>query len=275
MTTPPRRPPSLPHLSALLILLAPALALAERPSATHASAAVERASPAHASAAAILAPATSGSAAAATSDPRDGVALALRYTVTIEGDGVYGSGIVIAPAAGLVLTALHVVENVRTPRVTFVDGRAMPAEVIDSDKVLDVALLRIAPQPQLVGPKLGDALALRPAEEVYAVGCPRRLGFTVSRGIVSYVGREMDGARYIQTDLPINDGNSGGPVVNARGELVGMMSFILRHSQGLAFALPVNYAAARFKKIPPPPNGAEYFERFRRWSAPATIQPAP
>jgi S1-C subfamily serine protease len=80
----------------------------------------------------------------------------------------------------------------------------------------------------------------------------------------------MDGARYLQTDLPINDGNSGGPVVNARGELVGLMSFILRRAQGLSFALPANYAVERFTKIAAPHGDPSYLARFRRWKSQAT-----
>jgi S1-C subfamily serine protease len=168
----------------------------------------------------------------------------------------------MAPAAGLVVTALHVVEEMRAPRVAFADGRSFDAHVVESDKALDLALLEIPPQRRSA-PVLGDATALRPGEEVYAIGYPRRLGFTVSRGIVSFVGRVMEGTRWIQTDLPINDGNSGGPVVNARGELVGMMSFILRKAQGISFALPANYAAERFPRLHVADDA--YLERFRRW----------
>jgi serine protease Do len=93
---------------------------------------------------------------------------------------------------------------------------------------------------------MGDASHLQPGEEVFAVGMPRKLPFTVSRGVVSFVGREMEGARYLQVDMNINDGNSGGPVVTSNGEFVGIMSFIYRRSQGLSFALPTNEILAAF-----------------------------
>jgi S1-C subfamily serine protease len=216
---------------------------------------------------------------AAATDVRDAVAHALEFTVTIEADGVYGAGILVAPSEGLVLTAHHVIEEMHTPIVTFIDGKSAPARILESDRVLDVALLQVPPQ-QRAAPVLGDAIALRPGEEVYAVGYPRKLGFTVSRGIVSYVGRYMDGARYLQTDLPINDGNSGGPVVNARGELVGMMSFILRRAQGISFALPANYAPHRFPRLAALAGDAGYLTRFRHWlgaaaALPTSIHPAP
>jgi S1-C subfamily serine protease len=200
--------------------------------------------------------------------PLDGataVERALAVTVTIEGDGIYGAGILIDPAAGRVLTAEHVVADMRAPRVTFRDGTQVPARVLQVDHAVDMALLSVPPQRR-PAPRIADATQLKPGEQLYAVGCPRRLGFTVSRGIVSFVGRPMDGARWLQTDLPINDGNSGGPVVDARGEVVAMMSFVLRRAQGLSFALPINYAADRFPEVARLVEGAaSYLARFRAW----------
>jgi S1-C subfamily serine protease len=177
--------------------------------------------------------------------PQDGLQRALAYTVTIEGSGIYGSGVLLAPEAGLVVTNQHVVAEMPNPRVKFYDGTVVTARVLEMDRTLDLALLEVPPQRR-APPVVGDTDALRPGDDIYAIGNPRHLGFTVSRGIVSYVGRPLDGVRYLQTDLPINDGNSGGPVVNVRGELVGVMSFVLKHSQGLSFALPLRYAAERF-----------------------------
>ena len=78
------------------------------------------------------------------------------------------------------------------------------------------------------------------------------MNFTVSRGMVSYVGRRIDGNYYLQSDLATNDGNSGGPVVNDRGEVIAVMTFILRDSQGLAFAVPSAWSASP----PPAPPGS-------------------
>jgi len=186
-------------------------------------------------------------AARAYAGPQDGIARALKYTVTLDGSGIYGSGVVVAPEDGLVLTNYHVVEGMTDPRVTFDDGRVVAAKVLEFDRALDLALLQVPPQKG-EAPVWGDLSAMRPGDEVYAVGCPRRLAFTVSRGIVSFVDRLIEGTRYLQTDLPINDGNSGGPVVNERGELVGLMTFVYRRAQGLSFALPIHYAAERFSK---------------------------
>ena len=185
---------------------------------------------------------------AGRADPADAVSHALQLTVTLEGGGTYGAGILIDPPAGLILTSDHVVADMASPRVTAFDGRSGTGRIVSRDRVADLALLSVPElrSPKLRPPRLGDATALRPGEEVFAIGTPRRLPFTVSRGIVSFVGREMEGARYLQLDMAINDGNSGGPVLTRKGEVVGVMSFILRRSQGLAFALPVQYAITAF-----------------------------
>jgi S1-C subfamily serine protease len=182
---------------------------------------------------------------------------ALTFSVVIEGDGVYGAGILLDPQRGLILTNYHVVLEMHSPRVTGYSGRTSAAVLLASDSKRDLALLS-APGlviPSLPPPHLGDAAHLRPGEEVYAVGMPRKLPFTVSRGIVSFVGRELDGTRYLQLDMNINDGNSGGPVVDSRGQIVGVMSFIYRRAQGLSFAVPTTEIAAAFPSsvavIPP------------------------
>lgn len=177
---------------------------------------------------------------------------ALRVAVMIEGDGIYGAGILIDPQRGLVLTNQHVVQDMHTPRVTGYNGYTSTAVVLARDSKHDLALLSA---PALVSaelpPRLGDAAALRPGEEVYAIGMPRKLSFSVSRGVVSFVGREVEGVRYLQLDMNINDGNSGGPVVNSAGEIVGVMSFIYRHAQGLSFAVPTSEVVTVFPSALP------------------------
>lgn len=169
---------------------------------------------------------------------------AIQWTATIRGDGVYGSGIVVDPR-GYVVTNHHVIQGVEHIRVSFVDEVDLPAKVVDVDKELDLALLKVETTRPTSAPA-ADFLDAEVGDDVYAVGNPRKMGFTVSRGMVSYIGRRIDGRYYLQSDLPTNDGNSGGPVVNDRGEAVGVMTFILRDSQGLAFAVPMNYVYERF-----------------------------
>jgi len=93
---------------------------------------------------------------------------------------------------------------------------------------------------------LGAAAPVAVGDEVLAVGSPRKMYFSVSRGMVSFPNRLLEGVEYVQTDLPINEGNSGGPLVDRQGRVVGIVSFILRDSQGLSFALPIDRATTRF-----------------------------
>ena len=174
---------------------------------------------------------------------------------------MYGSGIVV-DTRGYVLTNFHVIQGVDHIRVQFPDTDDMPATVVDEDKELDLALLKVDATRTVAAPA-ADLLDAQVGDDVYAVGCPRKMNFTVSRGMVSYVGRRIDGRYYLQSDLPTNDGNSGGPVVNDRGQVVGVMTFILRDSQGLAFAIPMDYAYERFADVLK--SDRVDVSRFQRW----------
>lgn len=195
--------------------------------------------------------------------PRDIANRALDFTVFIRGGPVYGAGVVI-DAAGHVLTCDHVIDGVPKISVYFhEDPRPVPAKVIGRDKQLDLALLAIDAVPAAVAP-IGSVVDSQMGDAVFAMGAPRKMSFSFSRGVVSYVGRSFDGTLYLQTDLPANSGSSGGPVLNDRGELIGLSSFILRGSQGLAFAVPVDYAFVRFASALSASRSAE---RFRGWLA--------
>lgn len=196
---------------------------------------------------------------------REAAARALAATVTVEAGHTYGAGLLIAPQAGWVVTACHVVEESTTPTITLSDGARLLGKVVERDRTLDLALIRIPPLSR-PPPLLGDPLELVPGDLLMAVGCPRHLPFSLSSGTVSYLGRELDGARWLQTDISLNEGNSGGPVVNAEGSVVGISSFILQRAQGLSFALPIDYALERFAPLRAfvSPSRAE---RFRRWHA--------
>lgn len=173
-------------------------------------------------------------------------ARAQSWTAAVRADLNYGAGIVI-DRSGLVLTNQHVVENTRSITVTPFGGTASKAEVLDSDATLDLALLRVElPSPLAEAAVMGSAAAVGVGDDVLAVGSPRKMFFSVSRGMVSFPQRPLDGVSYIQTDLPINEGNSGGPLVDREGRVVGVVSFILKESQGLSFALPIDRALTRF-----------------------------
>jgi S1-C subfamily serine protease len=173
-------------------------------------------------------------------------ARAQSWTAAVRADLNYGAGVIV-DRSGLVLTNLHVVADAQTVTVTPFGADPSPARVLDTDAELDLALLSVnVPSPLLEAARLGSAAALGVGDEVLAVGSPRKMYFSVSRGMVSFPNRLLEGVEYVQTDLPINEGNSGGPLVNREGRVVGIVSFILRESQGLSFALPIDRALQRF-----------------------------
>lgn len=171
-------------------------------------------------------------------------AKAQAWTVAVRADQSYGAGVAVEKA-GFILTNLHVVDGAKVITVTPFGADPISAELLDSDRELDLALLRV-PGPLANEALIGHSKSLGVGDEVLAVGSPRKMYFSVSRGMVSFPNRFLDGVEYIQTDLPINVGNSGGPLVDGEGKVVGIVSFILRDSQGISFALPIDRAVARF-----------------------------
>lgn len=158
-----------------------------------------------------------------------------------------GSGFIIS-ADGYVMTNHHVINGADEIRVELKDRREFKAKVIGSDEQSDVALLKIS-STGLPTVKLGDSSKLKPGQWVLAIGSPFGMDYSVTAGIVSAIGRNLgDSQRYvpfIQNDLAINRGNSGGPLINLAGEVVGINSQIFSNtggSIGLSFAIPIDYA---------------------------------
>ncbi len=140
-----------------------------------------------------------------------------------------GSGVIVDARRGLVLTNHHVVEGADEVSVNLADGRTLEAEFVGSDPDTDVAVIRI-PAQSLIALPLADSSQLRVGDFVVAVGNPFGLGQTVTSGIVSALGRSIQGLGYqnfIQTDASINPGNSGGALVNLEGKLVGINTAII------------------------------------------------
>ena len=161
--------------------------------------------------------------------------------------GGLGSGVVVRPD-GYILTNNHVVDGAETVNVELSDGRSFKAKVVGTDQPSDLAVLKID-GTSLQTLALGDSDAVRVGDVVLAVGNPLGVGQTVTMGIVSAKGRATGGADsyedFIQTDAPINQGNSGGALVSTRGELIGINSQILTPSGGnigIGFAIPANMA---------------------------------
>ncbi|MGO4158551.1 DegQ family serine endoprotease [Cupriavidus sp. YAF13] len=155
-----------------------------------------------------------------------------------------GSGFVISQD-GYVMTNAHVVADAETIYVTLPDKREFKAKLIGSDKRTDVALLKVDATglPKLT---LGDSDKVRAGEWVLAIGSPFGLDNTVTAGIVSAKGRDTgDYLPFIQTDVAVNPGNSGGPLINLRGEVIGINSQIYSRSggyMGISFAIPIDEA---------------------------------
>ena len=159
-----------------------------------------------------------------------------------------GSGFIVSPD-GYILTNAHVVDGADDVTVRMTDRREYSAKVVGVDKRSDVAVLKIEAK-QLPVVKIGDPSKLRPGEWVLAIGSPFTFENTVTAGIVSATGRSMPGedglVPFIQTDVAVNPGNSGGPLFNLNGEVVGINSQIYSRSggwMGLSFAIPIDVAA--------------------------------
>lgn len=152
-----------------------------------------------------------------------------------------GSGFIISKE-GYVLTNEHVVSGANKVTVSLPDGRKYDATVVGKDKVNDLAVLKI-PGENLPVVELGDSSTLEPGQWVLAIGNPYGLKDTVTAGIISGLGRSLDGeGGFIQTDAAINPGNSGGPLVDLNGRVIGINTAIIQSAQGIGFAVPINTA---------------------------------
>ncbi|HEY2070387.1 MAG TPA: Do family serine endopeptidase [Rhizomicrobium sp.] len=158
-----------------------------------------------------------------------------------------GSGFVIDPA-GLIVTNNHVIDQAVDITVTLNDGTSLPATVVGRDERTDLALLRVKPSKPLPSAHFGDSSKARVGDWVVAIGNPFGLGSTVTAGIVSARNRDIAAGPYddfIQTDAPINRGNSGGPLFDMDGNVVGINSIIYSPtggSVGIGFSIPSNMA---------------------------------
>ena len=173
-------------------------------------------------------------------------------------ESALGSGVIV-DSAGHIITNNHVIANAETINVGLADNRVAPATVVGRDPDTDLALLSIKLKDLPVMP-LGRSDEIQVGDVVLAIGDPLGLSQTVTHGIVSATGRQQLGVatfeNFIQTDAAINAGNSGGALINARGELIGINTAVLNKSnsgnlsvEGIGFAIPVNLARGVMKDI--------------------------
>ena len=168
--------------------------------------------------------------------------------VHIEAGRGGGSGVVFTPD-GLILTNDHVVDGAASWKAVFADGHTFAADLVGRDPDTDLAVLRVSSDRSLPWITLADSRALRVGQIAIAIGSPFGFQHSVSAGIVSALGRSLRARSgrlmddIIQTDAALNPGNSGGPLVSTRGDVIGINTAMIAAAQGLCFAVPSNTAS--------------------------------
>lgn len=191
--------------------------------------------------------------------------------VPLEGQG---SGIIL-DKKGLIVTNDHVIDGANQVHVSLKDGRTFTGEVVGSDEATDVAVIRVDAS-DLPAAELGDSERLRVGQFVLAIGNALALpgGPTVSMGVLSAKARPLPGSDFIfegllQTDAAVNPGNSGGPLADLDGRIIGITTMMIPYAQGMGFAIPINTVKKTAQEI------LEYGRVSRRWIGISGIDVSP
>ena len=139
-----------------------------------------------------------------------------------------------------VFTNAHIIDDVEDITLQSYKGKKLDAELVLIDEVMDIALLRV-PKGDLFYLNISDYHDVRLGDDVYAIGTPANLSFSLTKGILSAVDRNINGQYFLQTDAAINEGNSGGPLLNSSGEVIGMNTLKLDDHEGIGLALPMTF----------------------------------
>ena len=154
--------------------------------------------------------------------------------IVLSGNSL-GSG--FAVGSNCVVTNAHVIDDPSWVRLRDYNGGEHTAQVVGMDEALDIAVLAVsgADFPPL---KIADPASMNTGDDVFAIGAPKSMAYTLTKGVISAKERAINGNTYIQTDAPINEGNSGGPLLSASGEVLGMNTLKMNDSEGLGLAIP-------------------------------------
>ncbi len=156
--------------------------------------------------------------------------------LTVKVDDRVGAGFIVSPQ-GYALTSAHVVGDKSEVTVTLADDTELAAGVEQQDDDRDLALLRLE-QENLPAAQFAGSATLKQGAKVAALGSPLGLEGSVTEGVISAVSREIEGNSYLQIDAALNEGNSGGPVIDERGRVIGVATAVIKEAENLGFAIP-------------------------------------
>ena len=169
----------------------------------------------------------------------------------VEDQYGFGSGVIIEPT-GYILTSNHVIESAGKIEVKLSNDKKFTAKLIGQDSETDLALIKVESSEPLPAAPLGDSDRLKPGQWVMAIGNPFVYDHTVTVGVISALNRDLGTNifdNFIQTDAAINFGNSGGPLLNVRGEVIGINTLISSQGTGIGFAIPINTARSILQQL--------------------------